>query len=166
MVNEPEKIFTGVQAFGYHPESGGYPDLFNHLLAMTRVILIILVAIGLVGCRPSSTADQAVASKAQFVFVRIPEQIQPVERGAKYEDPLDAVLKKERVGEVSGGGTQLSAPDANGKKNIEWVGVDVDLTDFEKGMPILKRELLRLGAPAATLLEYKRDDKGVEEKLQ
>jgi hypothetical protein len=64
--------------------------------------------------------------------VRIPEQLQPLDRGAKYEDPLDAVLKKERVGEVSGGGTQLSAPDADGKKSIEWVGVDVDLTDFDK----------------------------------
>jgi hypothetical protein len=133
---------------------------------MHRVPLIILVAIGLVGCRPTPTADQAAPRKAQFVFVRIPEQIQPVERGAKYEDPLDAALKKERVGEVSGGGTQLSAPDADGKKSIEWVGVDVDLTDFEKGMPILKRELLRLGAPAATVLEYQRDGKEVEEKLR
>lgn len=136
------------------------------MLAMHRVLLIILVAIGLVGCQSSSTADQATPSKAQFVFVRIPEQIQPVERGAKYEDPLDAALKKELVGEVSGGGTQLSAPDADGKKNIEWVGVDVDLADFDKGMLILKRELLRLGAPAATVLEYKRDGKDVEEKLQ
>lgn len=60
----------------------------------------------------------------------------------------------------------MSAPDADGKKNIEWVGVDVDLADFDKGMLILKRELLRLGAPAATVLEYKRDGKDVEEKLQ
>lgn len=129
---------------------------------MHKILFTILAAIGLVGCQPSETAS----GKAQFVFVRIPEQIQPLDRGAKYEDPLDAALKKERVGEVSGGGTQLSVPDAEGKKSIEWVGVDVDLSDFDKGMPILKRELLRLGAPAATVLEYTRDGKKVEEQLR
>ena len=129
---------------------------------MHRILFTILVAINLVGCKPSDTAP----GKAQFVFVRIPEQILPVERGAKYEDPLDAALKKERVGEVSGGGTQLSAPDANGKKSIEWVGVDVDLSDFDQGMPILKRELLRLSAPPATVLEYTRNGREIEEKLR
>ena len=129
---------------------------------MHRILFTILVAINLVGCKPSDTAP----GKAQFVFVRIPEQILPVERGAKYEDPLDAALKKERVGEVSGGGTQLSAPDANGKKSIEWVGVDVVLSDFDQGMPILKRELLRLSAPPATVLEYTRNGREIEEKLR
>lgn len=134
---------------------------------MHRILFTILVAMGLLGCKPSETASKTTQPvKTQFVFVRIPEQIQPLERGAKYEDPLDAALKKERVGEVSGGGTQLSAPDAEGKKSIEWIGVDVDLSDFDKGMPILKRELLRLGAPAATVLEYTRDGKEVEEKLR
>ena len=129
---------------------------------MHKILFTILAAISLVGCKPSETAS----GKAQFVFVRIPEKIQPLDRGTKYEDPLDAALKKERVGEVSGGGTQLSAPGADGKQSIEWVGVDVDLSDFDQGMPILKRELLRLGAPAATVLEYTRDGKKVEEKLR
>jgi hypothetical protein len=48
----------------------------------------------------------------------------------------------------------------------KWVGVDVDLSNFDKGMPILKRELLGLGAPAATVLEYTRDGKNVEEKIR
>jgi len=96
----------------------------------------------------------------------IPEQIQPLERGAKYEDPLDTALKKEGVGGVSGGGTQLSAPDANGKKHIEWVGVDVDLSDFERGMPILNRELLRLGAPPNTILQYSRNGQKMKERLR
>ncbi len=89
-----------------------------------------------------------------------------MERGAKYETPLDTALKKEGVGEVSGGGTQLSAPDANGRKSIEWVGLDVDLSDFEKGMPILKRELLRLGAPPTTVLQYTRGGRQIEEPLR
>ena len=60
----------------------------------------------------------------------------------------------------------MSAPDADGKKSIEWVGLDVDLSDFQKGMPILKRELLRLGAPPATVLEYTRDGKEMEARLR
>ena len=127
---------------------------------MNKIVASFLVVLGLVSCRPSEPAP----GKAQFVFVRIPEQIQPLDRGTKYEDPLDAALKKEGVGEVTGEGTQLSAPDADGKKTIEWVGVDVDLSDFERGMPILKRELLRLGAPAGTVLEYTRDGKKVEDQ--
>jgi len=129
---------------------------------MDRIFISILAALALVGCRQSETA----AAKGQFVLVRIPEQIQPIERGAKYEEPLDAVLKREGVGEVSGGGTQLSAPDASGKKSIEWVGADVELSNFEKGMPILKRELLRLGAPPETILGYTRNGKELEERLR
>jgi len=129
---------------------------------MHRIFVSVLAALALVGCRQSENAS----ARGQFVFVRVPEQIQPVERGAKYEDPLNAVLKREGVGEVSGGGTQLSAPDANGKKTIEWVGIDVDLSSFEKGMPILKRELLRLGPPPETILEYTRNGKALEERLR
>jgi hypothetical protein len=129
---------------------------------MSRILILILGALAFAGCQPAENAS----AKAQFVFVRIPEQIGPIDRGKKYEDPLDAVLKKEGVDEVSGGGTQLSGPDAKGKKGIEWVGVDVDLSDFQKGMPILKRELLRLGAPRTTVLEYTRDGKKTEEQLQ
>jgi hypothetical protein len=128
---------------------------------MKKIISSILAALGIFGCKPSATAP----GKAQFVFVRIPEQNQPLDRGAKYEDRLDAALKKEGLGEVSGGGTQLSAPDAEGKKSIEWVGLDVDLSDFERGMPILKRELLRLDAPPDTVLEYTRDGRKTEERL-
>jgi hypothetical protein len=129
---------------------------------MKRVVTAILATLGVIGCRPSGTAPR----EPQLVLVRIPEQIQPLDRGAKYEDPLDAALKKEAVGEVNGGGTELSAPDADGKKSIEWVGVDVDLSDFERGMPILKRELLRLGAPPGTILEYSRNGQKLEERLR
>jgi len=132
------------------------------MIAVKKLITSILAALGLIGCKPSATAP----GKSQFVFVRIPEQIQPLDRGTKYEDSLDAALKKGGVGEVSGGGTQLSAPDADGKKTIEWIGVDVDLSDFERGMPILRRELLRLGAPPDTVLEYTRDGHKTEERLR
>ena len=129
---------------------------------MKRFVTAILTALGLVSSRPSEPPPD----EPQLVSVRIPEQLQPLDRGAKYEDPLDAALKKEAVGVVNGGDMQLSAPDADGKKSIEWVEVDVDLSDFERGMPILKRELLRLGAPPDTILEYSRNERKLEERLR
>jgi hypothetical protein len=129
---------------------------------MKRFITSILAVLGFIGRRPSETPPD----EPQLVLVRIPEPIQPPDRGAKYEDPLDAALKKEAVGVVNGGDMQLSAPDADGRKSIKWVEVDVDLSDFERGMPILKRELLRLGAPAGTILEYSRNGQELEERLR
>jgi hypothetical protein len=126
---------------------------------------LLFAMVLLLGCQPAAVTPPA-ASEIQFVFVKIPDPVEPLERGSKYEDPLDEALKKEKVGEVTGGGSQLSKPDETGKAAIEWVGVDVDLTDFEKGLPILKRELLRLGAPPATVVEYERNGKSVEEKLE
>jgi hypothetical protein len=104
----------------------------------------------------ATPAKPAPPDSKQFIFVKIPEAIMPIDRGNKYEDPLDAVLKAQNVGEVSGGGSQLGKPDENGKRDIEWVGIDVDLTDFDRGFPILKAQLIRLKVPKGTVLEYTR----------
>ena len=122
---------------------------------------LFFIAALVAACAAVSAPD-----RAQFVFVRIPEALQPSERGAKYEDPLDAALKQAAVGEVTGGGSQLSAPDKEGKRSVEWIGIDVDLTDFDKGLPVLRRELLRLGAPGSTVLEYTRNGEKIEETLE
>lgn len=44
------------------------------------------------------------------------------QRTEMYGDPLDSALKRERLGEVSGGGAQLSEPDSHGKRTIKWIG--------------------------------------------
>jgi len=98
-------------------------------------------------CTPST------AQTAVFVFIQIPEAIEPFEREEKYGNPLNLVLVRENVGEVSGGGSMLSAPKTDGTQDIEWVGIDVDLVVAEKGVTILKRELIKLGAPQETILE-------------
>ena len=92
-----------------------------------------------------------------FVFVKINESIMPIERGHKYEDPLDEALKKAKLGEVTGGGSSLSK-----ERKIEWVGVDVDLVDLDKGLPFLKRKLIELGAPKGSTLKYQLQGKKIE----
>lgn len=45
---------------------------------------------------------------AEFIFAHINESIMLLDRGEKYEDPLDVYLKKNNIGEVTGGGSSLS----------------------------------------------------------
>jgi hypothetical protein len=92
-----------------------------------------------------------------FVFVKIPESLEPLERAEKYEDPLGDSLTSSGFGVLTGGGAMLSAPDANGHREIEWCGIDIDLFDFGAGLELIRTELKRLGAPKGTMLEYTLD---------
>lgn len=96
-------------------------------------------------------------SPTNFVFVKINESITPIEREGKYETPLDEALKKANLGEVTGGGSSLSAD-----RKIEWVGIDVDLIDLDKGLAFLRQKLIELGAPEGSTLEYKLNGKRIE----
>ena len=62
------------------------------------------------------------AVSPELIFVRLPEPLEPNERGDRYEDPLNAELQLAGLGEVSGGGTQLSELRADGSRTIEWCG--------------------------------------------
>ena len=127
------------------------PALFT-LLALAAVVALFLLFSRHAPAK--SNAQNQSGKPTIFVFVKIPESIMPIDRGEKYEDPLDSSLKQAGLGEVTGGGSQLSEPDKEGARHIEWVGIDVDLTDLTSGLPLLKSELKRLGAPAGTTIEY------------
>lgn len=134
------------------------------VLALLGVVAAIGIGISFVrGSR--STAAQVDNASRFFVFVKVPEPLMPDQRGEKYGNPLDAALKREGLGEVTGGGSQLSEPDADGRRTVEWVGLDIELLDLERGIPLLKQELLRLGAPAGTTLEFKRAGSRVVESV-
>ena len=89
-----------------------------------------------------------------FVFVQIPESLQPIEREEKYEQFLEESLSSTGLGELTGGGAMLSAPDEVGNRKIKFVGIDIQLFDSDRGLEFLKFELKRLGAPKGTILEY------------
>jgi hypothetical protein len=115
-------------------------------------ILLVVAALAIlaVACRREPAGDKAPAqtSKTVFVFVKI-RNLWPKDREKKCGDPLDASLKSAGLGEVTGGGSQMSAPDAEGHRTIVWIGLDVELADLDRGLPFLKKELARLGAPPA-----------------
>ena len=62
-----------------------------------------------------------------FVYIKMPGHIEPIERGERFEDPLQEALERSELGYITGGGSQLSEPDNDGRRSIEFCGIDVDL---------------------------------------
>lgn len=52
-------------------------------------------------------AESAVADGETFVYIRIPENIGPLDRGDKYENPIIDALNESALGRCTGGGQQL-----------------------------------------------------------
>jgi hypothetical protein len=92
-------------------------------------------------------------AKPVLLFVKIPEAIQPTARGPKYEAPVDQVMRARKLGWVSGGGTMLARD-----RKIEYVGLDVEVTDVEAALPVLRAKLQELGAPKGSVIEEGRAD--------
>jgi hypothetical protein len=106
------------------------------------------------------------ASDTHFVYVKLPEALMPDERSAKYEEPLGASLEERDLGEVTGGGTQLGEKRADGKRGIEFCGVDVELTDLDRGRALLRKRLVQLGARPGTELQFERGETARVDRLE
>ena len=83
-----------------------------------------------------------------FFYIRIPESLQPVARGDRYEDPLQQALSDEDIGGVTGGGSQLGEG-----TSIEYCGIDVVVRERVRGLMLIRSVMQKLGAPSATLIE-------------
>jgi hypothetical protein len=93
-------------------------------------------------------AESAAEDGHFFFYVRIPENIGPLDRGDRYEDPLQEVLVAAELGEVTGGGSQLGEGDT-----IAYCGLDVVVTDRDRGLAAIRETMQRLGAPRTTVIE-------------
>ena len=93
--------------------------------------------------------------QTELIFVVLPEALDPEERGLRYEDPIDTELQLHGLGEVSGGGTQLGEEKADGSRDIEYCGVDVDTTDVTAAREFLRTYLPTLGCPPGCRLEFR-----------
>lgn len=87
-------------------------------------------------------------------YIKIPGDIQPMERGERFEEPLLDALEAADIGEVTGGGSQL------GEGNmIEYGGIDVVVTNSEEGLKIMREVLLKNNAPEGTVIEQTHPEK-------
>lgn len=83
-----------------------------------------------------------------FLYIQIPEKLMPGARENKYAKPINAFLKKNNLGMVTGGGTMVSK-----SKGIMFVGVDVDVYNPGKAIPLLKKHLRALKVPKGTEIQ-------------
>ena len=80
------------------------------------------------------------------VVARVYEHIEPIERGDRYEDPLNAVLESAGVGRVTGGGSQLTELGA-----IEFADVEIELANLDDAVSVATAALVRAGAPEGSV---------------
>jgi hypothetical protein len=93
-------------------------------------------------------AESAAELGNHFFYVRIYEPLAPLDRGDRYEDPLQEALSAAGVGEVTGGGSQLGEGNT-----IAYCGLDVVVSDRDHGLAVIQETMLRLGAPLTTVIE-------------
>jgi hypothetical protein len=91
-------------------------------------------------------AEAATERGQHFFYILIRESLGPIQRGEKYEDPLNDALGE--LGEITGGGSQLGD---NG--SIEYCGIDVVVNHREPGLNVIRQCLRQAGARDDTLIE-------------
>jgi hypothetical protein len=104
--------------------------------------------------------EQATVDRGRFphlVIARIPEHIEPVDRGARYENPLQDALAVRDLGVVTGGGSQLTPA-----TEIGHVDIELALADLDEGIDVVRRILEEAGAPVGSKLLFERDGDEVD----
>jgi hypothetical protein len=84
---------------------------------------------------------------SHIVLARLYEHIEPIDRGSRYEDPLQAALEAKGIGEVTGGGSQL---DEDGR--IAYADVEVALANLDDAVSVVVTALEAAGAPQGSEL--------------
>jgi hypothetical protein len=89
-----------------------------------------------------------------MVIVQLNARLQPMHRGEFFEDPLDEVLKKHRVGAVTGGGTKMAE-----SGEIEYCDIELQLPQASPdALQLVISTLEGLGAPKGSKLRVAGSD--------
>ncbi|HJU69944.1 MAG TPA: hypothetical protein VJ650_17020 [Gemmatimonadaceae bacterium] len=92
-----------------------------------------------------------------LVVARMPEHIEPMERGARYEDPVQDALSIRMLGGVTGGGSQLTSA-----AEIGYVEVELALANLDEALDTAQRILEEAGAPVGSVFLFEQDGVDVE----
>jgi hypothetical protein len=82
-----------------------------------------------------------------LVLARLYEHLEPIDRGNRYEDPLQEALAANSLGQVTGGGTQLGADGA-----IAYADIEVELANLDGALRTAAEALEAAGAPQGSEL--------------
>jgi len=133
----------------------------NKLIVIMGLLTIIG---GLLGCRPSPITPDSTSKKGGdgrlSVTAELNHKIGPIDRGDRYEDPLDKALAEHGYGETDGGGTMLSK-----EKEIEFIDVHMFLSAPEASIPFVVQVCEQRGAPKGSKLKIYENDKVSKEIL-
>jgi hypothetical protein len=103
---------------------------------------------GIFGCSKIEELKPIDDSDLLFVTAQLNHPLMPLDRGDRYEDPLDEALSAEGLGHTDGGGTMQSE-----SGEIEFIDVEIALTDEEKGIPFVISKLEEMGTPVGSILK-------------
>jgi hypothetical protein len=112
-------------------------------------------------CPVDAAVEQLEREAPTIVFAKIVQPIDPDERERVYEEPLAEFLAEHDLGEITGGGTMQ---DKHG--GVLFAGIDIEVRDPERAVPLIARKLAELGAPAGSELEYSADERRVVVPIQ
>jgi hypothetical protein len=93
-----------------------------------------------------------------LVVARLYEHIEPIDRGNRYEDPLQAVLEQTNAGHVTGGGSQL-----NEDGGIDYADIEIELANLDGAVHIVSEALEQAGAPHGSELIDTKDNRVLRE---
>jgi hypothetical protein len=94
-----------------------------------------------------------------FIYIKIPGNIGPDDRGDLFENQINPVLKKDGLGSVSGGGSLLGDEQSDGTRLVEFCGIDVDVTNCDRAREVLRDLLPKLNAPVGSELQFTKGGK-------
>jgi len=97
--------------------------------------------------RSHDTLPETIVTYPHQLTARFHEHIEPIDRGERYEDPLENALKASSAGAVTGGGSQL-----NEQGWIEYAEVEIELADLDDALALTIATLEEAGAPEGSEL--------------
>ena len=101
---------------------------------------------------------QQPAPEGEFVTARLNARLQPMDRGDYFEDPLIEEFEKNKLGDVTGGGTQLADEPAG----IEFCDLEIMLHEVnDEALKAITDKLESLGAPKGSKLIVESDGREI-----
>src|SRR6266404_6773955 len=86
-------------------------------------------------------------SVSSSVTAQLNHKLMPLDRGERYEDPLQDELEKHGFGETDGGGTMTQK-----SGEIEFIDIEMRLRQTGKSIPFVIKRLESYGAPKGSKL--------------
>jgi len=88
--------------------------------------------------------------------ILIPGNLDPRERHERFTRYVDAELRLTGLGSA-GGGWQIRSYDEDDEEDggqVEYSIIDTDVTELETGLALIRDQLVELGCPPGTLVQY------------